>query len=229
MPVFTTPTNFTREYGVKALVFGPPGSEKTRTIPTCPRPVLLAVETNLIAIEGSTIPMCLGNTPALIEDFFRWLGSSAEAKNFDTICIDSITEISTLIVAEQLNGKSNSGAKVNGEAAYGNMLSLVMGYINQLKYTRQKHVYVTAQQTTIREGGVEKRIPYFKGRALRTEAPHAFELILHADLAAVPGAGHVKAFRTKGSSDIMARDNSGKLAEFEQLNMTNIYNKIIGA
>ena len=69
-----------KQYGVKALIFGPPGSAKTPTINTCIRPVLLACEPGLLSMKGSNVPTFQAYTPEAIGDFFKWFFNSNEVK-----------------------------------------------------------------------------------------------------------------------------------------------------
>jgi hypothetical protein len=48
--------DFAVQYGVKAIVYGPPGSGKTPVINTAPRPVMLVCEPGLLSMRTSTVP-----------------------------------------------------------------------------------------------------------------------------------------------------------------------------
>lgn len=220
-------SSFAAQFGVKALTYGPPGGGKTPLVSTAPRPILLAVEPGLLSMRGSNVPTVnAANNLALVDEFFRWCASSAEAKNYDTICVDSATEIAEMIVREELNKKTKSGGDAHGLKAYGNMSDRVMAYLNQLYYTMNKHVYLTAKQCIVYENGIPTRKPYFPGKDLNTKVPHLYDEILHLAITNVPGvAGEVAALRTRASIDILARDRSGMLAEYEQPNLTHLFNK----
>ncbi len=109
-----------RRYGVKSVVFGAPGSGKTPLINTAPRPVLLVTEPGMLSMRGSNVPAWEAYSPALIVEFFEWFMKSREAANFDTLGIDSISNIAEIILADEL-GKVKHGMK-----AYGNMSERVM-------------------------------------------------------------------------------------------------------
>src|SRR4051812_35860208 len=112
--------DFAVRYGVKSIVYGPPGCGKTPIVNTAPRPVLLACEPGLLSMRNSTVPTFQAHTPKLIDEFFEWLFNSAETKNFDTVAIDSASEMSTLYLAQA--EKNNK----HGLAAYGDMAEDVM-------------------------------------------------------------------------------------------------------
>ena len=102
-----------QRFGVKALVYGGPGMGKTPIIKTAPRPVLCVVEPGMLSMRDATnIPAWDAYTPERIDEFFKWLFTSNEAKNFDTVGIDSISQLAEIILTQELNrnkdGRFNS-------------------------------------------------------------------------------------------------------------------------
>lgn len=225
MPQFAPASSFAKQFGVKMVCFGPPGSGKTPLLNTAPRPVLLATEPGLLSMRGSSVPTCMATTTAQIEDFFNWLVSSTEAKQYDTVGIDSATQLAETYLAQELGKKSKSGNKVDGKAAYGEMSMKTHTHLTTLYYLREKHVYIICKQTPPGDDYPQKA-PWFPGKDLNVKVPHLYDEILHLGVAAVPSVGEVMALRTKASYDVFARDRSGRLAEFEQPNLTAVFNKI---
>lgn len=222
MPTFAPAHTFAGQFGVKALVYGDPGTGKTPLINTAPRPVFLAVEPGLLSMRGSEVTTCFAPTAELIDDFFVWLFNSKEAANFDTVCVDSVSQMAEIFVIQEL--KRNK----DGRKAYGEMSRRMMEHLNGLYYTRNKHTYLICKQGTVEENGVQKRRPFFPGQDLSVKVPHLYDEILHLGKANVPGvAGEVMALRTRASYDVLARDRSGRLAEFEQPHLSNLFNKIL--
>lgn len=218
MPQFAPAHSFATQFGVKALVFGPPGCGKTPLLNTAPRPVLLAIEPGMLSMRGSNIPTCMAETPEKIDDFFNWLFSSREADQYDTVGIDSVSEMSYRYLVPELK-KHKDGRK-----AYGEMSSKVFPHLSNLYYMRNKHAYLIAKQTTDESG---KYIPQFEGKDLGTKVPHMYDEILHLAKANVPGQGEVVALRCKEAYNILARDRGGKLAEYEFPHLGNLFNKIL--
>lgn len=221
MPQFAPAHTFAGQFGVKALVYGPPGRGKTPICNTAPRPVLCASEPGLLSMRGSQVMTCQAFTPEDIDDFYRWLFTSSEAANYDTVCVDSVSQQAEIILTRELT-KNKDGRK-----AYGEMSRKMMEYMNGLYYTRNKHTYLICKQGTTETTPIEK-VPYFPGKDLGVKVPHLYDEILHLDLYNVPGVvGAVNAFRCHGSYDTRARDRSGRLAEFEQPNLTQLFNKVL--
>ena len=72
------------------------------------------------------MPTCLALTPAAIDDFFKWFFNSNESKQFDTLAIDSASQMADIYLQGALTGTSKSGKKVHGLAAYGDMAREVL-------------------------------------------------------------------------------------------------------
>lgn len=209
-----------KKFGVKAVMYGGPGSGKTPLCDTAPRPVLCAVEPGLLSMRQSKTPTYEAFELAKIEEFLAWVHGSNEAKNFDTICIDSVSEMAEKILKEEQRKNKD------GRAAYGQMSIRVMNILNKLYYMPNKHIYLIAKQGSFEEGGVQTLKPFFPGQDLNVKVPHMFDEILHLGLANVPNVWEpVKAIRTRSTFGIFARDRSGMLDEFEPPNLTTLFNK----
>ena len=222
-----------KRYGVKATIFGGPGSGKTPLMNTAPRPVLLVTEPGMLSMRGSTIPAWEAYTPALVVEFFEWFMKSREASNFDTLCIDSISNIAELILADEL-------AKVkHGMKAYGNMSERVMKICNDLYYMPQKHIAMIAKQATVENGRqtilqggeiiyepIMQKRPFFPGKDLNVKVPHLFDNVMHLGEVVMPGQPKpVRALRTKEIPEVFARDRLGNLAELEQPDLSLLFAK----
>jgi len=210
-----------RQLGVKAVVYGGPGTAKTPISATAPRPVMCVIEPGMLSMRGvDNIPAFEAYTPKKIEEFFKWVFESKEASNFDTIVIDSLSQLCEVILEQEL------ARNVHGLQAYGKMATRVLKLINKLYFHENKHAYIIAKQTTGEIDGAATKLPYFPGKELNVKIPHLFDEIFHIGKANVPGqAKPVLAMRTQNTFGIMARDRSGKLDELEPPNLSDIFAK----
>lgn len=206
--------DFAVQYGCKALVYGPPGSAKTPIINTCPRPLMLACEPGMLSMRGSNVPTFQAFTSKLIDEFFKWFLESNERKNFDTLALDSISQMADIYLQEALSGTSSAGNKRHGLQAYGEMATKVMNHLRPVFFTQNIHTYLICKEGT-KDG---MRWPYCPGQQLLTEVPHLFDFILHLGVQNVPGMGQTSAFRCNQSLDVLARNRTGNLNDFEQPN-----------
>lgn len=215
-----------QQYGVKSVVYGPPGTGKTPIAGTAPRCVLLAVEPGLLSMRDPNRPenhtrTWKASTRDAILEFFRWFRDSAEARNYDTLAVDSISQLAEIFLLYWHTKKAD------GRAAYGEMAKEVIEIVDFLYYLPYKHVYLIAKQDSIEQGGFNKRRPYFPGKDLNIKVPHRYDEILHLDRVVVPNYGEQLAFRTRGTVDISARDRGGTLAEFEPPHLGTLFQKIM--
>lgn len=227
MSDFKPARDFARKYGCKSIVYGKPGVGKTPVANTAPRPIMMVCEPGMLSMRSSTIPAIDCFTPERIDEFFQWLFNSRESANFDTVVIDSASQMAEIYLDRELNGKSKSGAKVDGRAAYGNMSRAVMQHLNGLFFMQNKHTYLICKQAFAEVEGFNMRVPYFPGKELPVKVPHLYDVILHLDMHSIPGAGNHKAFRCAASFDSVARDRSGNLAEYEPCDLTALFNKVM--
>lgn len=206
-------------FGVKAVAYGPPGYGKTPVLNTAPRPVLCACEPGLLSMRGSNVATWEAYDVAAISEFFAWAFNSAEAKQFDTIAIDSLSQAAEIVLLECLTKRKD------GRQAYGDMSRYIMDVANRLYFQQEKHVYITAKLGVVDEDGITRRRPFFPGQDLNVRIPHLFDEILYLAEANVPGVGLRPAFRTRNTPSIMARDRSGRLSEYEPLDLASIFHK----
>lgn len=219
-----------QRYGVKILCFGPPGSGKTPAIRTAPNPVLLATEPGLLSLRGSTVPTWEAGTAERVEDFRKWFFGSNEAKKFDTVCIDSASQMAELYLAQAEGKTSSSGNKLHGLAAYGKMADDTFAFISALYYQREKHVYIVCKEELQTDGW---RRAYFPGKELNAKIPHLYDVILRSAYTMVPGVvGEQYAFLTTPSLNWFCRsrqnpDEPAKLAPYEPQNIKAIIDKLM--
>lgn len=218
-------------YGVKMLCYGAPGSGKTPLVNTAPRPVLLVTEPGMLSMRTSNVPCWVADTPSRIGEFFDWVRGSAEVKNFDTICVDSVSQMAETILAQMMD-KFRDGRK-----AYGEMSSACMEHLDLLFFMQQKHVYLIAKESVIETVNpvatttgiqiqtTQSKSYFFPGKDLHTKVGHRYDLIAHAERAMIPGHGEQRVLRTKPTDSIIARDRSGLLDEFEPHNLAALFTK----
>lgn len=218
-------SDFALQYGCKALVYGPPGSGKTPLSQTAPRPFYIAVEPGMLSLRGSTMPAYVADTVEKIEGVFAWLYSSKDAKTYDTIVIDSISQMCELYLAQESSKKSASGNKVDGKAAYGEMARKCLFHLTNLYFMREKHTYLICKQGYQEIDGVNCLTPYFPGKDLNIKVPHLYDFVLRLDKFFIQGVGQRQALRCIGSMAELARDRSGRLSEFEPCDLAALFKK----
>jgi hypothetical protein len=209
---------FARKFGMKAIVYGPAGTGKTPIINSAPRPVLLATEPGLLSMRNSEVPTWIAPTKNKIDEFFKWFELSAEAKKFDTLAIDSTSQMCEIALNE-------AKARIkHGLQQYGDMADYVYPYLERLYFMAEKHMYLIAKEE-VQDSGFRR--PYYPGKQLPIQIPHRYDCILRVAKVPIPNAGEQTAFQCNGSYDVMARNRTGDLADFEPPDFGALVRKVM--
>ena len=96
--------NFTDQWknnGLKILGYGPSGIGKTYMISTCPRPLVInvATENGLLTLRNKAIPYITISNINELEDVMDFLQKEENWVKFDTLCIDSLSEVAEVCLA----------------------------------------------------------------------------------------------------------------------------------
>ena len=93
--------------GVKVCVYGQAGAGKTSLIPTLPNVVAISAEGGLLSIAGADVPYIEVKTLADLHDAYAWLTSSEEAKGFQSVAIDSLSEVAEVVLNAELKANKD--------------------------------------------------------------------------------------------------------------------------
>lgn len=123
---------------VKILTYGQAGAGKTSLIPTLPAPIVLSAEGGLLSIQDADVPFIEVDSMATLKEAYQWLSSSAEASQYASIALDSISEIAEVV----LNAEKK--ATKDPRQAYGAMQEQMADIIRAFR-DLPKHVYMSAK------------------------------------------------------------------------------------
>lgn len=213
--------------GVKILVYGRAGRGKTRLCQTCPYPLVLSAESGLLALAQYDLPFMQIDSIQDLREVFLWLkGSQEPRQRFQTICLDSISEIAENILTSKLN--PGGAQKVDGRQAYGQMIQDVEKAIREFRDLPGYHVYMSAKQERIKDeqSGVIINAPMMPGNKLGQNVPYFPDEVFQIDVNDNPYY-HFLRCRPDFSND--AKDRSGVLDAIEEPHLGKIINKIISA
>ena len=87
--------------GIKCLVYGQAGAGKTSLIKTLPNPVVLSAEAGLLSIADQDIPFIQIETIEQLQEAYLWLKDSEESKQFQSVALDSISEIAEVVLIKE--------------------------------------------------------------------------------------------------------------------------------
>ena len=216
----------TKDYaanGIKILVYGAPGAGKTRLCATCPRPLILSAESGLLSVRKeqlSYIPI------ASIDDLYEaydFCTGSEEMAQYDTICLDSVSEIAEQVLSNE------KGLSKDGRAAYGNLNERMNSLLRCFRDIPGKNVYFSAKMEYDKGAdGVAMFRPSLPGKTLTQGIGYFFdeEFVL---LAEKDKDGVVqRRLQTTGDSFYEAKDRSGSLSLYEAPDLGAVIQKIAG-
>lgn len=224
MPVvFTNTSRASLEAGIKVLVYGKAGHGKTVLCSTAPRPIIISAEAGLLSLAGHNIPVAEVNVLADLNQMYRWATTSPEASQFDTICLDSISEI-----AEKLLNMAKKGAK-DPRQAYGLMIEEMTDTIRAFRDIKGKHVYFSAKQEWTKDDvtGITSYGPSTPGNKLSQSLPYFFDEVLCLNIAKTAEGVPFRYLQTQPDAQYNCKDRSGRLDPMEPPNLTHIFNKMM--
>lgn len=212
-----------RTNGVKMLVYGRAGAGKTSLCATCPAPLVLSAEAGLLSLSRFNLPYIHLDKPSMLKDVLTWLYQSKEAQQFQTICVDSVSE-----VAEQVISQAKATAK-DPRQAYGELIDVTLPLLKGYRDLPGRHVLFTAKQGQLKDEftGAVLAGPDAPGKELPKQLPYLFDEIFQLAIGRDPASGgSYRYIRTQPDFNNDAKDRSGKLAEIEPPDIGAILAKI---
>lgn len=221
--VFSTSDKAVEDHGVKALVFGNAGAGKTVFCSTAPAPLIISAESGLMSIRHKKIPIVQVSDIKDVEEAYTWCQLNGRKSGIQTICLDSISEITEKCLVSEKNRTKDP------RQAYGEMATRVIELTKKFRDLAGFHVVVACKQTQIVDAitGVAKAVPLAPGQQVGPALPYLFDLVLYAYTDVDPATNKkYHALRTRASYNYEAKDRSGVLDEIEYPDFSNIIRKI---
>lgn len=209
--------------GVKLLVYGNAGSGKTSLIPTLPNPVVLSAEGGLLSIADADLPFVEVSSYDTLMEAYRWVIESDEAKQFESIALDSISEIAEVVL--------NHEKKIakDPRQAYGAMQEQMYDIIRAFRDIPGKHIYFTAKcEKTADESGRILYAPSMPGNKTGQALPYFFDEVLALRVEKDAEGVAQRALMCDSDGIWQAKDRSGKLDTWEAPDLGAIIAKIGG-
>jgi len=210
--------------GVKMMVYGAAGAGKTSLIRTLPNPVILSAESGLLSIADSDIPFIEIKTMQELQEAYEWASSSDDAKQFDSIALDSISEIGEVVL--------NHEKKIakDPRQAYGAMQEQLGDIIRSFRDLQGKNVYFSAKlEKSQDEMGRMLYAPSMPGNKVGQSLPYFFDEVFALRVEKDPQGVTQRALMCDTDGLWSAKDRSGKLSAWEAPDLGEIIKKIAGA
>jgi hypothetical protein len=222
---FTTTGEAGKIHGVKMLVYGLSGAGKTMLCATAPSPLIISAEAGLLSLRKFDIPVIEIKTVDDLTEAHRWCQQAKEAGQFQTICIDSITEIGEVVLA-------NAKRQVKDpRQAYGELIEKMMTTIKAFRDLSGKHVYMAAKMEPVKDEmtGIVRYMSSMPGSKLGPQLPYLFDEVFRLGINKTPDGAEYRFLQTQPDLQYDAKDRSGALDNIEPPDLNHVITKILGA
>lgn len=223
--VFTNTSAASLDHGVKMLVYGDAGVGKTMLAATLPTPVILSAESGLLSLRKFNIPVIGITTVEDLQEAYKWATGSAEAKGFQSIAIDSITEIGEVVLA-------NAKRQVKDpRQAYGELIEKMETVIKLFRDLPQKHVYMSSKMEYNKDEttGISTYGPAMPGAKLAQKMPYLFDFMFRLGINKTTDGSSYRFLQTQPDMKYGAKDRTGALAQIEEPHLGKIILKVHAA
>jgi len=209
--------------GVKMIVYGQAGAGKTSLIKTLPHPIVLSAEGGLLSIQDANLPYIEITDMETLREAYTWLTQSDEAKGFESVALDSISEIAEVV----LNAEKK--ATKDPRQAYGAMQEQMADIIRSFRDLPGVHVYMSAKLEKMQdEMGRVLYAPSMPGNKTGQALPYFVDEVLALRVEKDSEGVTQRALMCDSDGLWLAKDRSGKLAAWEAPDLGAIIAKIGG-
>jgi len=240
MPLqFSTASQESLANGIKVLVYGGSGVGKTVLTATLPNPVLISAEAGALSLRESNLKRLFGDDPTIcynmpiitirtaddLRDVHLWCHQSAEAKNFQSIALDSISEIGEVVL-------NNAKRQVKDpRQAYGDLIEQMETAIRAFRDLPGKNVLVSAKMEPLKDelSGIVKYGPSMPGAKRGPKLPFFFDEVFRLGVSKDQQGKEFRFLQTQPDLQFEAKDRSGALSLSEPPNLNYIFNKIVNS
>lgn len=213
-----------RADALKLLVHGYSDAGKTRLCSTLPHgeTLIISAEAGLLSLRDVNIATIEIETVDDVAEAFRFVTEAEEAKHFNWIALDSITEIAERVLVAEKKVASDP------RQAYGALIDHMGDLVKSFRDIPDRNVYMSCKQEQIRDDatGSMKYGPSMPGSKLGPGLPFLFDevfaLRVHTDNEGIT----TRILQTRSDAQYVAKDRSGSLERYEDPDLSVVAEKI---
>lgn len=222
---FTTTDQAGTLNGVKCLTYGPAGAGKTVLCATAPAPLIISCESGLLSLRKVRVPAIIIKDINELGEAYRWVTTSNEARQFQTICLDSLTEIAEVLLAHLMK---TVGSK-DPRKAYGELVPQMSTVVRMFRDLPGKNVYMSAKMEQMKDEGTGIILwtPSCPGNKLGPQLPYFFDEVFYLGVGQDQNKQTFRYLQTQPDLQHVAKDRSGSLAPMEPPDLTKLFTKIV--
>lgn len=215
-------TNELSAASVKMLVYGQAGAGKTTLISSLPDCIVLSAEAGLLSLSQFNIPYIEITSMDDLAEAAQWLSESAESKDYQSVALDSISEIAEVILATEKKKTKDP------RQAYGVMQDMLTNYIRYFRDLPNRHVYFSAKMEKVQdEMGRIMYGPSLPGNKMAQLLPYFFDEVLAMRVEHNDEGATMRKLQTEGDGAWLAKDRSGKLEKWIDPDLGQVIHAIL--
>jgi hypothetical protein len=240
MPLqFSTASQESLANGVKVLVYGGAGVGKTVLTATLPSPVLISAESGALSLREANLRRLYPNDPSIcynmpmitvqtvedLRDAHLWCLQSAEARHFQSVGMDSISEIGEVVL-------NNAKRQVKDpRQAYGELIEKMETLIRSFRDLPGKNVLISAKMEPNKDEltGITKYGPSMPGAKLGPKLPYFFDEVFRLGIGKDQQGHEYRFLQTQPDLQFEAKDRSGALSAVEPPHLGYLFHKIFNS
>lgn len=209
-----------KAHHVKCLVYGFAGVEKTRTLATAPKPLIISAERGLLSLADKDVD-CIEITKASeIDEIYNMLRGEWKEK-YQTVCLDSLSDVAEVLLSHIASTSGNKDGRKN----YSQLADAMLPMIRRFRDLDMNAVFISKCKVIEDENtGTIMWQLMIPGNVLPSQVPYMFDEVFCQQ----KNKDGVVFIQTVGDSTRYCKDRSGKLSKNEKPDYTAIFNKIRG-
>lgn len=216
---------YTDEYnplanGIKTMIYGGWGVGKTPLLATAPNPIIISAEKGMLSLRRTHTPFIEVDGVKSLMDSYLWARDSAEAKQYFTLGLDSLSEMADVLLQNEKTKQKDP------RKAFYEVYDTVVAFSRAMRDLPGRTVVLIVKEEFSKDiNGLTLFQPMVPGNKLGLALPYYFDEVLR--MGVWPGTQQ-RVLYTRNNYQHQARDRSGMLAEVEPPNLTEVFKKILG-
>ena len=208
--------------GIKVLVHSCSGNGKTSLLKTTGKTLMISLENGELSLSGATNVDVI-SPKNMIELKQAYMLAKDNADKYDTLAIDSLTELGEMIVSDLKKNPEFSGLS-NGMKMWMQYSDDMYAICKAFRDIKGINVVLLALSETRKENFEDRLYPMIPAQKIQLKLPALYDEMFYL---AVDEKGN-RSLITQPTSGIMAKDRSGLLNAVEEPDLGKIFNKIKG-